>query len=67
MPWAQLGPVLLVITPLLALDLARRWSGRDLVVLSLPWPARGFLYATLAYVFILFGRFDSHAFIYFQF
>ena len=67
MPWSHLGPALLAITPLLALDLARRWSGRDLVLLSLPWPARGLLYTALAYVFILFGRFDSHAFIYFQF
>ena len=67
MPWAQLAPALLAIVPLLALDLARHVSGRELVLLSLPWPARGVLYTGLVYLFILLGRFDSHAFIYFQF
>ena len=67
MPWRLLAPALLAIVPLLALDYARRRSGRDLALLGLPWPARGVLYASLAYLFILLGRFDSHAFIYFQF
>lgn len=67
MPWAHLGPVLLTITPLLILDLARRWSKRDLAILALPWPVRGGLYAALAYAFILLGQFESDAFIYFRF
>ena len=67
MPWAHLGPVLLTIAPLLILDLARRWSKRDLAILALPWPVRGGLYATLAYAFILLGQFESDAFIYFRF
>ncbi len=67
MPWVHLAPVLLAGTPLLVLDIARRWSGRDLAILALPWPARGALYATLAYVFILCGSFQSDAFIYFRF
>jgi D-alanyl-lipoteichoic acid acyltransferase DltB (MBOAT superfamily) len=67
MPADLLWPALLAILPLLALDVARRWSGQDLALLALPWPARGLLYSALAYVFILTGRFDSHAFIYFQF
>jgi alginate O-acetyltransferase complex protein AlgI len=67
MPWAHLAPVLLAAAPLLVLDIARRWSGRDLPILALPWPARGALYATLAYVFILCGDFQSDAFIYFRF
>ena len=67
MPWAHLGPVLLTIAPLLILDVARRWSGRDLAILAVPWPLRGGLYAALAYVFILCGDFQSDAFIYFRF
>lgn len=67
MPWAQLAPVLLAGAPLLVLDVSRRWSGRDLAILGLPWPVRGALYATLAYVFILCGDFQSDAFIYFRF
>ena len=67
MPWAHLGPVLLTIAPLLILDLARRWSKRDLAILALPWPVRGGLYAALAYAFILLGQFESDAFIYFRF
>ena len=67
MPWEHLWPVLLTIAPLLILDVARRGSGRDLAILALPWPVRGGLYATLAYVFILCGSFQSNAFIYFRF
>lgn len=67
MPGELLGPTLLLIAPLLVLDAARLRSNRDLALLGLPWPARGFVYTTLAYVFLLAGRFDSHAFIYFQF
>lgn len=67
MPWEHLAPVLLLGAPLLVLDVARRWSSRDLAILGLPWPARGALYAALAYVFILGGDFQSDAFIYFRF
>jgi hypothetical protein len=67
MPWAYLAPVLLAATPLVMLDIARQTSGRDLVILRLPWPARGALYASLVYAFILCGDFQSNAFIYFRF
>jgi alginate O-acetyltransferase complex protein AlgI len=67
MPWHLLGPALLAILPLVVLDAARHRSSVDLALLGLPWPVRGVLYSGLACLFILLGRFDSHAFIYFQF
>jgi alginate O-acetyltransferase complex protein AlgI len=68
MPTAYVGPVLLTIAPIVLLDLARVWLQRDSPLLSLgPWPLRGLAYVVLVYTFVLAGRFDSHAFIYFQF
>ena len=39
----------------------------ELVLLRIPAPVRAALYVAGAYVFILAGRFESNAFIYFQF
>ena len=53
--------------PLLAVDLAQYFSRDELVLLRLPAPVRAVIYVAGAYVFILAGRFESNAFIYFQF
>jgi alginate O-acetyltransferase complex protein AlgI len=67
MPVAPLLLTAVIALPLVAYDLARRVTRLDLVLLRLAWPLRGALYASLAYVFLLCGRSDAHAFIYFQF
>ena len=48
-------------------DLLQFFSRDELVLLRPPAIVRGFIYAAGAYAFILFGRFESNAFIYFQF
>jgi alginate O-acetyltransferase complex protein AlgI len=55
------------IAPLLLVDALQYFRRDELVMLRVPVPARAFLYATGLYVFILWGRFESNAFIYFQF
>jgi D-alanyl-lipoteichoic acid acyltransferase DltB (MBOAT superfamily) len=61
--WTVTIYVLLV----LSVDVLQYTSGDELVLLRLPWPLRGLVYATGLYVFVIFGRFESNAFIYFQF
>jgi alginate O-acetyltransferase complex protein AlgI len=68
MPAELAAPALLAIAPIVLLDFARRRLRDDLPLLALrPWPLRSLVYAGLIYAFVLVGRFDSHAFIYFQF
>ncbi len=67
MPTGMLGPVLLAIFPVLVMDIAQFVSRDELVVLRLPALLRGVLYAAAAFAFIILGRFESNAFIYFQF
>jgi len=62
-----LQPVLILITPLLLVDLSDFLSRREQSMLLFPGPLRALLYLLGLYAFLLFGRFESNAFIYFQF
>jgi alginate O-acetyltransferase complex protein AlgI len=61
--WTALGYMLL----LLPMELVQYFRKEEQVVLAAPVWARTALYVAGAYVFILWGRFESSAFIYFQF
>jgi D-alanyl-lipoteichoic acid acyltransferase DltB (MBOAT superfamily) len=67
MPQAGALRVALLVAPLLAVDFVDFFRGREQSILRAPWPLRAFLYLVALYVFIVFGRFESNAFIYFQF
>jgi hypothetical protein len=67
MPGGPALTVALAIAPVLAVDLAQYFSRDELVLLRIPTPLRAAVYVAGAYVFILAGRFESNAFIYFQF
>jgi len=67
MPAAMAWTAALAIAPVLAVDAAQYFSKDELVLLRLPAPLRAAAYVAGAYVFILAGRFESDAFIYFQF
>ena len=67
MPSPGVGRALLLIAPLLCVDAADFLSRREQSMLGAPWAVRAALYALGVYVFLLFGRFESNAFIYFQF
>ena len=55
------------IAPVLVVDLFQYFQRDELVLLRIPVPLRALAYTLGAYAFILFGRFESNAFIYFQF
>ncbi len=55
------------IAPVLVVDLFQYFYRDELVLLRIPIPLRALAYTLAAYAFILFGRFESNAFIYFQF
>ena len=57
----------LFIAPLLVVDLVDFFVGREQAILRAPWPLRALVYLVALYAFIVFGRFESNAFIYFQF
>ena len=67
MPRTDLLRVLLLIAPLLAVDTSDFLLREEQSILRAPWPLRGFVYFLALYAFLIFGRFKSHAFIYFQF
>jgi alginate O-acetyltransferase complex protein AlgI len=62
-----LGQVLLLIAPVLAVDTADFLLRREQSMLRAPWPFRALVYFVALYVFLIFGKFESNAFIYFQF
>ena len=69
--WFQMPPqaweVAALIAPLLVVDAFDFLARKEQSLLRAPWVLRGLLYAAAAYVFIVFGRFESNTFIYFQF
>jgi D-alanyl-lipoteichoic acid acyltransferase DltB (MBOAT superfamily) len=67
MPADVLLHVLLLVLPVLVVDLVDFFSGGEQTLLRAPWPARILLYAAAIAAFVVFGRFESDAFIYFQF
>jgi D-alanyl-lipoteichoic acid acyltransferase DltB (MBOAT superfamily) len=67
MPARLIGPVMLAILPVIVVDLAQFLTRDELIVLRIPAPLRGALYAAAALAFVTLGRFESNAFIYFQF
>ncbi len=62
-----LAPLLVYVTPLLAVHAIEARAGDVLVVPTLPVFARYFLYAATVYLILLFGNFGGAEFIYFQF
>ena len=69
--WFQMPPqaweVAALIAPLLVVDAFDFLARKEQSLLRAPWVLRGLLYVAAAYVFIVFGRFESNTFIYFQF
>jgi hypothetical protein len=59
--------MLLLIAPVLAVDAADFLLRREQSMLRAPWPFRAMVYFVALYVFLVVGRFESDAFIYFQF
>jgi hypothetical protein len=57
----------LFIVPLLVVDSVEFFTGREQAVMRAPWALRVLVYLVALYVFIVLGRFESNAFIYFQF
>jgi alginate O-acetyltransferase complex protein AlgI len=55
------------IAPVLVVDLFQYFFRDEQILLRLPVPLRALAYTAAAYAFILWGRFESNAFIYFQF
>jgi len=58
---------MLLILPVLVVDAADHLERSEQSMLRLPWPLRALVYFLGFYAFLLFGRFESNAFIYFQF
>lgn len=67
MPAPGVQRTMLLIAPLLGVDVADFLSRREQSMLGTPWAVRAALYFLAFYAFLLFGRFESNAFIYFQF
>ena len=67
MPHELALQALVWIVPLVAFEALQLAKRDEQAMLSWPAPVRGLVYLSAAYVFILFGRFESNAFIYFQF
>jgi D-alanyl-lipoteichoic acid acyltransferase DltB (MBOAT superfamily) len=67
MPAGPAWTAVAFIVPLLVVDALQYFRRDELALLRVPVPARAFVYATGLYAFILWGRFESNAFIYFQF
>ncbi len=70
--WLRMPPALAweaaaFILPVLLVDFLQYVSRDEHVLLRVPVAARGLLYAAGIYAFVLWGRFESNAFIYFQF
>jgi hypothetical protein len=67
MPAERVLPVLAYVTPLLAVELFQLFKKKEQVVLDAPIVLRTALYLAGIWAFIVFGRFEGSAFIYFQF
>jgi D-alanyl-lipoteichoic acid acyltransferase DltB (MBOAT superfamily) len=67
MPLDRILPVLAYVTPLLIVELFQVFKRKEQVVLDAPLVLRTALYLAGIWAFIVFGRFEGSAFIYFQF
>jgi alginate O-acetyltransferase complex protein AlgI len=67
MPSPVLHRVLLLIAPLLAVDVSDFLCRQEQSMLRARWPLRALIYFVALYAFLIFGNFESNAFIYFQF
>jgi D-alanyl-lipoteichoic acid acyltransferase DltB (MBOAT superfamily) len=67
MPLDRILPVLAYVTPLLIVELFQLFKRKEQVVLEAPIVLRTALYLAGIWAFIVFGRFEGSAFIYFQF
>jgi alginate O-acetyltransferase complex protein AlgI len=67
MPAPVLHRVLLLIAPLLAVDASDFLCRQEQSMLRARWPLRALIYFVALYAFLIFGNFESNAFIYFQF
>jgi alginate O-acetyltransferase complex protein AlgI len=67
MPALPLAQMLLLVAPVLAVDSADFLLRREQSMMRAPWPLRALVYFMALYVFLVVGRFESDAFIYFQF
>jgi len=67
MPHELALSALVWIVPLVAFEAIQFATRDEQAMLRWPAPVRGLAYLSASYVFILFGRFESNAFIYFQF
>jgi D-alanyl-lipoteichoic acid acyltransferase DltB (MBOAT superfamily) len=65
--WGMAVPLLLYVTPFLAVHAVEAWYDDLLVVRKLPLGARYAVYAAAAWLVVLFGNFGGAEFIYFQF
>jgi D-alanyl-lipoteichoic acid acyltransferase DltB (MBOAT superfamily) len=64
---ALVAPLLLYVTPLLAVHACEAWFENVLIVRHLPVGVRYSVYAATLYLILLFGNFGGSDFIYFQF
>jgi hypothetical protein len=67
LPLDRILPVLAYVTPLLIVELFQVFKRKEQVVLDAPLVLRTALYLAGIWAFIVFGRFEGSAFIYFQF
>jgi len=67
MPLDRILPVLAYVTPLLVVELFQLFKRKEQVILDAPIVLRTALYLAGIWAFLVFGRFERSAFIYFQF
>jgi alginate O-acetyltransferase complex protein AlgI len=67
MPFPQAAQALAYIAPVLVMDLIQFFQKKEQFILEAPFVVRTLVYLVGIWVFVVFGRFESSAFIYFQF
>ena len=67
MPFSQAAQALAYIAPVLVMDLIQFFKKKEQFILEAPFGVRTIVYLVGIWAFVVFGRFESSAFIYFQF
>jgi alginate O-acetyltransferase complex protein AlgI len=67
MPLSRAAQALAYIAPVLVMDLIQLFKKKEQFILEAPFAVRTLVYLVGLWAFVLFGRFESSAFIYFQF
>jgi D-alanyl-lipoteichoic acid acyltransferase DltB (MBOAT superfamily) len=67
MPFPRAAQALAYIAPVLVMDLIQFFKKKEQFILEAPFAVRTLVYLAGIWAFVLFGRFESSAFIYFQF